>query len=97
MTTTVSAFFNVESGINLANGKFAEDGTIFNRKALVGLRSRDFGSVSFGRQSDMVVDFVAPFSQVARYARTMGGARYDLNNLALLKTQWVMRLSGHTR
>jgi len=76
----LSAFFNVESGINLANGKFAEDGTIFNRKALVGLRSRDFGSVSFGRQSDMVVDFVAPFSQVARYARTMGGARYDLNN-----------------
>ncbi|WP_347554899.1 porin [Robbsia sp. KACC 23696] len=76
----LSAFFNVESGLNLGNGRFTEDGTLFNRRALVGLRSQQFGAISLGRQSDFVVDFVAPFSQVARYARTIGGARFDMNN-----------------
>jgi predicted porin len=76
----LSAFFHLESGLNLGNGRFAEDNTMFNRRAVVGLRSREFGAVSLGRQSDMVADFVAPFSQVARYARTIGGAPYDLNN-----------------
>ncbi|WP_347554900.1 porin [Robbsia sp. KACC 23696] len=76
----LSAFFQVESGMDLGTGRFTENNTLFNRKALVGLRSSTFGSIALGRQADFVSDFVAPHSQIARFARSVGGAPFDLNN-----------------
>lgn len=56
------AIFTLESGFNLNNGQFSSNNRIFNRQAYVGVASRDYGTLSLGRQTDSMVDFVAPLS-----------------------------------
>ncbi|SAL16884.1 outer membrane protein, (porin) [Caballeronia turbans] len=58
----VKAIFTLESGFNLNNGQFSSSNRIFNRQAYIGLSSRDYGALTLGRQTDSMVDFVAPLS-----------------------------------
>ncbi|MDR6382555.1 porin [Paraburkholderia caribensis] len=58
----LKAVFTLESGFNLNNGQYSSSNRIFNRQAYVGLTSRSYGSLTLGRQTDGMVDFVAPLS-----------------------------------
>jgi predicted porin len=58
----LKAVFALESGFNLNNGQYSSNNRIFNREAYVGLSSRQYGALTLGRQTDSVVDFVAPLS-----------------------------------
>jgi len=76
------AIFNLENGFNLNNGQFSSSNRIFNRQAYVGLSSRDFGSVTLGRQTDGMVDFVAPLSLTGtEYGGTHFAHPFDVDNL----------------
>jgi GBP family porin len=76
------AIFTLESGFNLNNGKFAENNTIFNRQAFVGLQSNQYGTVTLGRQYDSVVDYLAPLSEAgAGYGNNLAAHPFDNDNL----------------
>src|SRR6516225_8747523 len=51
----LKAIFTLESGFNLNNGQYSSSNRIFNRQAWVGLSSRDYGSLTLGRQTDEMV------------------------------------------
>lgn len=53
----LNAIFTLESGINLNNGQLGQGGTEFGRQAYLGLSSDRLGSLTFGRQYDMVFYF----------------------------------------
>ncbi|WP_347558958.1 porin [Robbsia sp. KACC 23696] len=52
----LSAIFRLENGFNLWNGGFASAGTEFNRMAYVGLASKQYGTLTFGRQNTPLFD-----------------------------------------
>ncbi|KIG03410.1 porin, partial [Caballeronia concitans] len=58
----MKAIFTLESGFNLNTGQYTSNNRIFNRLAYVGLSSRDYGTLTLGRQTDSMVDFVAPLA-----------------------------------
>jgi len=78
----IQAIFTLESGINIPNGQTAQGGTLFGRQAFVGFKSAQYGSVTMGRQYDMVFYFP---EFLAGYA-LMGGPTSvhpgDLDNAA---------------
>ncbi|WP_150557889.1 porin [Pandoraea bronchicola] len=54
----LSALFQLESGFNAVNGEMGNGGRAFGRKAIVGLKSTQWGEVTIGRQYDPVVNLV---------------------------------------
>ncbi|MGI4861349.1 MAG: porin [Janthinobacterium lividum] len=52
----LSTVFRLEDGFNLWNGKMASTNTLFNRGAFVGLSSKQYGTVTFGRQNTPLFD-----------------------------------------
>ncbi len=55
-----SAIFQLESGFDLGNGRSAQDGRLFGRKAVVGLTGESWGTLTLGRQYNAADDFIAP-------------------------------------
>ncbi len=62
----LSAYFTLENGTKIDTGEVDAAGTIFNRQAFVGLKSKDFGAVALGRQytpyHTTLVNIVDPFN-----------------------------------
>ena len=58
----LKAIFTLENGFNVNNGQFSSNNRLFNRLAFVGLTARQYGTLTLGRQTDDMVDFVAPLS-----------------------------------
>jgi predicted porin len=58
----LGAIFVLEGGVTLNNGKSAQDGRLFGRQAYVGLASKEYGTVSLGRQYDAFTDTLIPLS-----------------------------------
>ncbi|MBS6360028.1 porin [Burkholderia sp.] len=56
------AIFRLENGFNVQNGNTAYAGTLFGRQAYVGLQNDNFGTLTFGRQYDAVVDVLGPIA-----------------------------------
>jgi predicted porin len=78
----LKAIFNLESGFNLNNGQMASSNRIFNRLAYVGLSSHDFGTLTLGRQTDGMVDFVAPLALTGtEYGGIHFAHPFDVDNL----------------
>jgi predicted porin len=78
----LKAVFTLESGFNLNNGQYTSSNRIFNRQAYVGLSSRDYGSLTLGRQTDGMVDFVGPLSLTGtEYGGTHFAHPFDIDNL----------------
>jgi general bacterial porin, GBP family len=72
----LKAIFNVNDGQNTSSNR------IFNRQAYVGLSSRDYGVLTFGRQTDDMVDFVGPLSLTGtEYGGTHFAHPFDIDNL----------------
>ncbi|CAG9242803.1 porin [Paraburkholderia caribensis] len=76
------AIFDIQGGINLNTGAFAQGGTPFGRTTYVGLSSRTFGTVTFGRQYDLVVVYVQPVTSTGYIGgSTTFGHPVDVDNL----------------
>jgi len=57
----MKAIFTLESGIQIDTGKLDTDGTLFDRRAWVGLQDKNLGSVRLGRDFTTTYDFMLPF------------------------------------
>jgi len=78
----LKALFVLENGFNVQNGKLGQDNRFFGRQAYLGLSSREFGTLTLGRQYDSVVDYVAPLSATAGTFGDTGFAHpFDNDNL----------------
>jgi predicted porin len=76
----LKAIFTLESGFNINNGRFANNGGIFNRQAFVGLSS-PFGTVTMGRQYDAVQDYLAPLTATGSWGGTYFAHPFNNDNL----------------
>ncbi|KVN06964.1 porin [Burkholderia diffusa] len=52
------AIFQLENGFNVMNGKLGQGGLDFGRQAYVGVTNEGWGTLTFGRQYDPIVDIV---------------------------------------
>ncbi|NIF68817.1 porin [Burkholderia sp. Ap-962] len=78
----LQAIFVLENGFSVNNGQLGQNGRMFGRQAYVGLASKQFGTLTLGRQYDDVVDFVSPLSATAGTFGDSGFAHpYDNDNL----------------
>jgi len=56
------AIFELENGFSVTNGSIRQGGREFGYQAYTGLGNNRLGTVTFGRQYDSVVDYLAPLS-----------------------------------
>ncbi|ALL70541.1 Outer membrane protein porin (plasmid) [Paraburkholderia caribensis MBA4] len=81
----LKAVFNLESGFNVNNGSLANNNqsnnSLFNRQAFVGVSTADYGTLTFGRQYDSVVDYLGPVSAAGTWGGTYFAHRGDNDNL----------------
>lgn len=56
------AIFKLESAFNINNGGYKYNNDIFGRQAYVGIQNSQYGTLTFGRQFDSMVDYVSPLS-----------------------------------
>ncbi|VWC55047.1 porin [Burkholderia aenigmatica] len=78
----LKAIFTLESGINLNNGAFGQGGTAFGRQAFVGLSSDRLGSLTLGRQYDMIFYFPEPVTAEGLLGGPASSHPGDLDNAA---------------
>lgn len=76
----LKAVFNLESGFDVTNGNTVTS-SLFNRQSFVGLSSNDYGTMTFGRQYDSMVDYVAPMSATGSWGGTYFAHPGDSDNL----------------
>jgi len=69
----LSAVFTLENGFTLPNGTLAQGGREFGRQAFVGLASKQYGSITFGRQYTSVFDYLGPLALTGTIA---GGTQF---------------------
>ncbi|WP_250481749.1 porin [Caballeronia sp. NCTM5] len=77
----LSAIFTLENGFDLNSGRLGQSGRMFGRQAYVGLTSQNFGTVTFGRQYDSIVDYVAPLTANGGYGGFIFSHPFDNDNL----------------
>lgn len=58
----LKAIFTIENGFDVNTGGLGQGGRMFGRQAFVGMQSESYGSLTFGRQYDSVVDYLAPLT-----------------------------------
>jgi predicted porin len=81
----MAAIFKLESGFNLNNGQFSpgyftgQSSGMFTRQAYVGVQSRDYGTVTLGRQYDTFTDYLSPLG-LAGQAGGINLAAHPFNN-----------------
>jgi predicted porin len=76
----LKAIFQLENGFNASNGALAEGGRLFGRQAYVGLSDNTYGTVTFGRQYDSVVDYLAQTTANGNWAGYLFAHPYDNDN-----------------
>ncbi|MDR5826302.1 porin [Caballeronia sp. LP006] len=76
----LKALFVLENGFSITNGTLAQGGAGLGRQAFVGLQSSSFGTVTFGRQYDSVVDYMQLFTSGAMWAGYLGAHAGDIDN-----------------
>jgi len=78
----LKAIFDLENGFNVNNGQLSSTNRIFNRLAYVGLSTREYGTLTLGRQTDDMVDFLGPLSLTGtEYGGTHFAHPFDVDNL----------------
>lgn len=74
------AIFQLENGFNLNNGRLGQGGLLFGRQAYVGVSNATFGTVTFGRQYDSVVDYLAQTTANGNWAGYLFSHPFDNDN-----------------
>jgi predicted porin len=78
----LSAVFDLENGFMINNGAAKNGGAMFGRQAWVGLSSKQYGTLTLGRQYEFIVDYVAPLSGTGSgFGGNFGAHPYDNDNL----------------
>lgn len=77
------AVFALESGFSVMNGTSRQGGRLFGYQAYAGIANRDYGTLTFGRQYDPVVDYVAPLTFTGHHpgGNNLSAHPYDNDNL----------------
>ncbi|KQR77129.1 porin [Burkholderia sp. Leaf177] len=75
----MKAIFRIEGGYDASTGKLGQGGLGFGRQAYVGLEST-YGTVTFGRMYDSVVDFLGPLEAGTQWATSIGTHPGDIDN-----------------
>jgi predicted porin len=76
------AIFTLESGVNLNNGQFGQGGLAFGRQAFVGFSGDRLGSLTLGRQYDMIFYFPEPLTASSLVGGAPAGQPGDFDNAA---------------
>ncbi|MFM0262949.1 porin [Paraburkholderia sediminicola] len=76
----LKAVFQIENGFNVNTGKLGQGGLEFGRQAYVGLSDAKFGTLSFGRQYDSLVDYLAQTTANGNWAGYLFSHPYDNDN-----------------
>jgi predicted porin len=58
----LSAIFQLENGFSVANGSAGQGGLLFGRQALMGLSDTQWGTLTLGRQYDLIADDIEPLT-----------------------------------
>ena len=74
-----AAIFQLENGFNVGTGNLGQGSREFGRKAIVGLASNTWGTLTLGRQYDPLVDLVQPLTADGPYGGVFGTPG-DLDN-----------------
>jgi len=77
------AVFKLEQGFNLNNGSQAFPGDAFGSQAWVGLQSDKYGTVSLGRQFDVLNDLLGPLTAASNtWGGNLAAHPFENDNLA---------------
>ncbi|WP_168789830.1 porin [Paraburkholderia aromaticivorans] len=76
----VSAIFRLENGFDVNSGRLMQGGREFGRQAFVGVASTSAGTLTFGRQYDSMVQFVAPLTANGSWGGFLFEHPYDNDN-----------------
>jgi len=76
----LKAIFTLENGFSVNNGTLGQGGRMFGRQAFVGLSGNQWGTVTFGRQYDSVVDYLAPPTANGTYGGGYFSHMFDSDN-----------------
>ncbi|KAE8758242.1 MULTISPECIES: porin [Paraburkholderia] len=76
----LKAIFQLENGFDVSSGRLNQGGRMFGRQAFVGLSSEPYGTLTFGRQYDSVVDFLAQTTANGNWAGSLFSHPYDNDN-----------------
>jgi len=76
----LKAIFTLENGFSVNNGNLGQGSRMFGRQAFVGLTGEQWGTVTFGRQYDPVVDFLAPATANGTYGGGYFSHMFDSDN-----------------
>lgn len=76
----LKAIFQLENGFDVSSGRFNQGGRMFGRQAFVGLSHDRFGTLTFGRQYDSVVDYLAQTTANGNWAGSLFSHPYDNDN-----------------
>jgi predicted porin len=82
----LSAIFDLEGGLSVANGTSAQGGTLFGRQAWVGLSKVGVGSLTFGRQYSFSTDYI---SKYAAGGLTIGNYAFHINDVDQLTSSRI--------
>lgn len=77
------AIFQLENGFSVMNGTLRQGGRLFGYQAFAGLANDNLGTLTFGRQYDSVVDYLAPLSFTGRHpgGNNLSAHPFDNDNL----------------
>ncbi|KAB0633799.1 hypothetical protein WT19_06975 [Burkholderia stagnalis] len=76
----LKAIFGLENGFDIQSGKSLQNGRLFGRQSWVGLTG-DFGTVTLGRQSDIVFDVLGAYETGILMAGSLGARAGDVDNI----------------
>ncbi|WP_322013858.1 porin [Paraburkholderia sp. J12] len=70
----------LENGFDINSGELGNDGRLFGRQAYVGLGG-GFGTLTLGRQYDLVADALMPMAATLKFAGTLATHAADVDNI----------------
>ncbi|WP_408436096.1 porin [Paraburkholderia caffeinilytica] len=74
------AVFQLENGFDVNSGRLMEGGREFGRQAFVGVSKDSIGTLTFGRQYDSLVEFLAPLTANGNWGGYLLEHPYDNDN-----------------
>jgi predicted porin len=77
----LNAIFVLENGFAVNSGTLSQGGRMFGRQAYVGVSGSSWGALTFGRQYDSVVDYIAPATGDGTYGGGYFGHMFDADNM----------------
>jgi len=80
--------FTLESGFDMSTGNSRQGGRLFGRQAYVGLSDSSAGTVTLGRQYDLVAEWIAPFTPPGKWNGYMAHVGDNDN------TNWQFRINN---